>query len=245
METAVKKVLEYIATMFCAERAYVFQFYGKYYSNTAEWCKEGIMPEIDNLQNIPIGDDQVWLDELQTHKKLVINDVEELKDTFPTGYDLLIHQGIRNIVWVPLIKNGEVYGSLGLDNQDLEMAEVAVPFLQTIQYFLSLSMQRNENENEKMLFELSQIDRLTSFYNRNRFIQDVSELKESRGSVGVVYLDINGLKEINDSFGHDAGDKLIKGCAGVMKNSTASKRLYRIGGDEFVIIYTDITEEFF
>ncbi|WP_270814696.1 sensor domain-containing diguanylate cyclase [Hungatella effluvii] len=243
IETAVKKVLEYIGTMFCAERAYVFQFNGNYYSNTAEWCKEGIMPEIDNLQDIPIGDYQVWLDELQTHKKLVINDVEELKETFPTGYDLLIHQGIRNIVWVPLIKNGEVYGSLGLDNQDLEMAEVAVPFLQTIQYFLSLSMQRNENE--KMLFELSQIDRLTSFYNRNCFIQDVSELKESRGSVGVVYLDINGLKEINDSFGHDAGDKLIKGCADVIKNNAASKRLYRIGGDEFVIIYTDITEELF
>lgn len=243
IETALKKVLEYIGTLFCAERAYVFLFHGSYYSNTAEWCKEGIMPEIDNLQDIPIGDYQVWLDELQTHKKLVINDIEELKDTFPTGYDLLIHQGIRNIVWVPLIKNGEVYGSLGLDNQDLEMAEVAVPFLQTIQYFLSLSIQRNENE--KMLFELSQIDHLTSFYNRNRFIQDVSELKESKGSVGVVYLDINGLKEINDSFGHDAGDKLIKGCADVMKNSAASKHLYRIGGDEFVIIYTDITEEFF
>ena len=65
-----------------------------------------------------------------------------------------------------------VYGTIGLDNQDLGMAEIAVPFLQTVQYFLSLTMQRNENE--KMLFELSQIDRLTSFYNRNRFIQDLS-----------------------------------------------------------------------
>lgn len=101
-------------------------------------------------------------------------------------------------------------------------------------------MQRNENE--KMLFELSQIDRLTSFYNRNRFIQDVSELKERKASVGVVYLDINGLKETNDSFGHDAGDKLIKACADIMKKSAASKNLYRIGGDEFVIIYLDIAK---
>ena len=120
------------------------------------------------------------------------------------------------------------------------MAEIAVPFLQTVQYFLSLTMQRNENE--KMLFELSQIDRLTSFYNRNRFIQDVSELKERKASVGVVYLDINGLKETNDSFGHDAGDKLIKACADIMKKSAASKNLYRIGGDEFVIIYLDIAK---
>ena len=185
----------YIGTLFSAERSYVFRFHDQYYSNIAEWCKEGVLPQIDNLQNIPIGDYQVWLDELDKHKKLVINDIEEIKDTFPKGYELLVQQGIRNIIWVPMMKNGKVNGSIGLDNQDLGLAEVAVPFLQTIQYFLSLTMQRNENET--MLFEMSQIDRLTSFYNRNRFIQDVSELKECKESVGVVYLDINGLKEIN------------------------------------------------
>lgn len=95
-----------------------------------------------------------------------------------------------------------------MDNQDLEIAETAAPFMLTIQYFLSLAMQRNENE--KMLLELSQIDKLTSFYNRNRYIQDVSEFKKYQDSVGVLYLDINGLKEINDSLGHDAGDDLIK-----------------------------------
>ena len=240
IENAITKVLEYIGKLFLAERSYVVLFHDNYYSNIAEWCKEGILPEIDNLQNIPIGDYQVWLDELEKHKKVVINDVEEIKDSFHVGYELLTQQGIRNIIWVPLIKNGTVNGTIGLDNQDLGMAEIAVPFLQTVQYFLSLTMQRNENE--KMLFELSQIDRLTSFYNRNRFIQDVSELKERKASVGVVYLDINGLKETNDSFGHDAGDKLIKACADIMKKSAASKNLYRIGGDEFVIIYLDIAK---
>ena len=63
--------------------------------------KEGVLPQIDNLQNIPIGDYQVWLDELDKHKKLVINDIEEIKDTFPKGYELLVQQGIRNIIWVP------------------------------------------------------------------------------------------------------------------------------------------------
>lgn len=243
IENAITKVLQYIGTLFSAERSYVFLFHDQYYSNIAEWCKEGIEPQIDNLQNIPLGDYQVWLDELDRNKKMVINDVEEIRETFPTGYELLTQQGIRNIVWVPIMKNGKVNGSIGLDNQDLGMAEAAVPFLQTIQYFLSLTMQRNENE--KMLFEMSQIDRLTSFYNRNRFIQDVSELKESKDSVGVVYLDINGLKEINDSFGHDTGDKMIKECADIMRSSVSSKHLYRIGGDEFVIIYVDITKESF
>lgn len=77
----------------------------------------------------------------------------------------------------------------------------------------------------KMLFDLSQIDRLTSFYNRNRFIQDVSGLKERQKSAGVVYLDINGLKEVNDSLGHDAGDRLIKECADTIKSTAASEHL--------------------
>lgn len=58
----------------------------------------------------------------------MINDVEEIKDSFHVGYELLTQQGIRNIIWVPLIKNGTVNGTIGLDNQDLGMAEIAVPF---------------------------------------------------------------------------------------------------------------------
>lgn len=243
IEVAINKVLEYIGKLFWAERAYVFLFHDNYYSNIAEWCKEGISPEINNLQNIPLEDYQIWVDELDKQKKVVINDIEEIKDTFPTGYKLLFRQGIRNIVWIPLIKDGKVSGLIGLDNQELSMAETAVPFLQTVQYFLSLTMQRNENE--KKLFELSQIDKLTSFYNRNRFIQDVSEFKECKSSIGVVYLDINGLKETNDCFGHDAGDKLIQECASVMKARVSSKHIYRIGGDEFVILYVNIAKELF
>lgn len=241
IKTAMTKVLAHIGNLFSAERAYIFILHDKYYSNVAEWCREGISPEINNLQNIPLEDYQIWLDLFKTQKSIIINDVQELKDTFPTGYKLLSSQGIRNIIWVPLMMGEKIHGSLGLDNQDLNLAEAAVPFLQTIQYFLSLTLERNENE--ETLFELSQIDKLTSFYNRNRFIQDVAEFVKRNHSVGVIYLDINGLKEINDSFGHDAGDKLLKECAAIIKDASSSDYLYRIGGDEFVVIYLDITEE--
>lgn len=58
----------------------------------------------------------------------------------------------------------------------------------------------------------------------------------------MAYLDTNGLKEINDSFGHDTGDKMIKKRTDIVKNSVDLKHLYRIGGDEFVIIYMDTIE---
>lgn len=242
-DLAINRVLALIGELFSAERAYVFKFHGEYYSNIAEWCKEGVTPEIDNLQNIPLDDYKEWLEELEKNKKVIINDVEELKDTVPLGYELLSKQNIRNLVWVPLIKDGKVIGSFGLDNQDLDLAEIAIPFLQTVQYFLTLTMQRNENE--KKLYEMSQIDKLTSFFNRNRFIHDLAKFEKHKEPFGVIYLDVNGLKEINDSFGHDAGDQLIKECADIMSSRHLSKYLYRIGGDEFVIIFMNITEEGF
>ena len=60
----------------------------------------------------------------------------------------------------------------------------------------------------------------------------------------MVYFDINGLKEVNDSRGHSAGDLLIKNAArNIAKGFNGDT--YRIGGDEFVVIKTDVEKEDF
>ena len=100
-------------------------------------------------------------------------------------------------------------------------------------------------ENEQLLNQLSYIDKLTSFYNRNRYIQFINELRDSSYSIGIIFLDVNGLKETNDNFGHDSGDKLLTTCARIIRENTNSDNLYRIGGDEFVVIYLKISKENF
>ena len=58
-------------------------------------------------------------------------------------------------------------------------------------------------------------------------------------------LDLNGLKRVNDSYGHVAGDELICAAADCMKNSfNEYGKVYRVGGDEFVVIITEKTEQF-
>lgn len=240
---AITNVLKQIGTMFCAERAYIFIFEEPYFSNIAEWCKDGISPQIDNLQNIPQTDYAVWIKDLERHECIIIDDIQELKETFPSGYRLLTEQGIKNIIWIPLERDEQVTGCIGLDNHEQTMSQAAIPFLQTVQYFIALAMQRSEDE--KNLFELSHLDKLTSFYNRNSFIEDTEDIENHDTSIGIVYLDINGLKETNDLFGHAAGDELLKTCADIIRSSSSSEALYRVGGDEFVIIYQDIDEATF
>ena len=58
----------------------------------------------------------------------------------------------------------------------------------------------------------------------------------------MAFIDVNGLKEINDRFGHDAGDKLLQTGAAIMQSSVTKGNLYRVGGDEFVVICLDVEE---
>ena len=240
---AITDVLQRVGELFFADRAYIFLFQDDRFSNIAEWCGEGVEAEIDNLQNLPKSDFGLWFDLLSKQDKILIPDVKKLKETMPKGYELLDGQGIHSTLWVPLEKDNELNGCIGLDNYDIRLVDSAVPFLQTIQYFITLAMQRNENE--KTLFELSYMDKLTTFFNRNRYMQDISELEKSHEPTGVVYLDVNGLKEVNDRYGHDRGDSLLKTFADIVKNTFEEGNMYRIGGDEFVIICTNISEPAF
>ena len=231
-------VLEQVGKLFSAGRAYVFQFQGESFSNTAEWCAQGVEPQIHNLQNLPQTEFTMWFDIFRSQENLLIADVEDLKGTMIQGYELLAAQGIERAVLVPLEREGKVDGCIGLDNPPREHLENAAAFLQTLRYFLMLAIRRSEDE--KLLSKLSYHDVLTSFYNRNRYIQDVNGLTGQSVPVGVIYLDVNGLKEVNDHFGHAAGDRVLTRCAQTIRRICKKGSFYRIGGDEFVIIYTGI-----
>lgn len=82
----------------------------------------------------------------------------------------------------------------------------------------------------------------TSLYNRNKYIQVVDSAQgKTVKSTGVAYIDINGLKQTNDSCGHEAGDKLIVN-TGQSIIDVLPENAYRVGGDEFVIICFDMEE---
>ena len=83
------------------------------------------------------------------------------------------------------------------------------------------------------LAEMASIDPLTGLNNR-RIIQHI------RKCDGVIMMDIDNFKGINDSYGHDIGDLALKAVAKVIKNSIRiSDYAFRFGGDEFTIAFTD------
>lgn len=95
-----------------------------------------------------------------------------------------------------------------------------------------------EKKQEEMLIRKSQTDELTGLLNRRAYEEDIYEHNDIPEERFVyVSLDVNGLKVVNDTNGHMAGDELIIGACQCMKKSLGSYgKLYRVGGDEFVAI---------
>lgn len=80
------------------------------------------------------------------------------------------------------------------------------------------------------------IDSLTGLLNRNCFEQTIENLdKNEYRNVACVYIDANGLHNINNRFGHEAGDNMLKAIAQALQSKFGSDKTYRIGGDEFVV----------
>jgi len=81
-------------------------------------------------------------------------------------------------------------------------------------------------------------DSLTGLYNRISFEQEMQRLdREKFLSVGIIVCDVDGLKLVNDTLGHNAGDKILKTATDILKNSFREKDIIaRIGGDEFAIL---------
>lgn len=111
-------------------------------------------------------------------------------------------------------------------------------------YELLTSESRIRAQKEQLQF-MSYKDMLTTLYNRNKYLEVVKPVEnEKMPCTGVTYIDINGLKQTNDVYGHDAGDKLIVSVAQAIID-VLPENAYRVGGDEFVIICRDVDEKTF
>lgn len=99
-------------------------------------------------------------------------------------------------------------------------------------------------ELEKKLRYYSYYDAMSGVYNRNAFIQEAKALGSEKTGIAVILCDIDGLKLINDTLGHNKGDQLIRATAEILTTvCSAIGRVYRMGGDEFLVLSPTVATE--
>ena len=96
-----------------------------------------------------------------------------------------------------------------------------------------------EKEEALHLMKMSYSDELTGVLNRNALENGGAAVFRPGASAAVVSVDVNGLKQVNDLFGHSEGDRLIVGAATVLAHVFRHDRVYRTGGDEFLVLLSD------
>lgn len=234
-------LMEYLGKALGGERTYIFEKNEKGYDdNTYEWTANGVTPEKDGLQGLPPEICAGWYRKFLTSQHVVIEDLEDIREEDPLIYATLKGQNIHSLVVVPLFDDGRAIGFYGIDNPPANMLDYASNMLQIMAHFIVSSLKRRN-----LLQELQRIgyyDQLTKFGNRYAMQEFIDGIQPGQ-SVGIVYCDVTGLKRVNDTEGHKAGDQLIVNCCDCMRKVFGEHNLFRIGGDELLVICVQIDEK--
>lgn len=241
------QVLLGILKFYDGARSYVFEFDWNTgnASNTYRVCADNVSSDIENLKDVPLITFDTLIRSFERGESVfVIDDIEALSNTSirQIEYVMLKNQNVKSLIAVPIRYNGILHGFIGVDmpKQNKENSE----FLINLIYFIWNEMDKRKLNDE--LNKLSFTDFLTQFYNRNaynEFLRKASESPEKK--TGVIFADLNSLKYMNDNFGHEYGDKMLKYMADTIREYFSNDKVFRISGDEFVIVCRDCTQSAF
>jgi diguanylate cyclase (GGDEF)-like protein len=240
-KSSIEVLMEYLGKSIKSERVYIFEVKpDNTVDNTYEWCANDITPQKDNLVGVPISDVSFWFERFRENKNVIINDIEDTKFSDPVMYDYLKPQDIKSLMVTPLIYNNDIIGFYGVDNPPVgSMNNVASLFMIMGHFIVALLRRR---DLFKRLETLSFYDALTGFRNRHAMEECISTICPGE-SIGLVYCDVMGLKKVNDTEGHHAGDALLVRATECIKKSFSEHFCFRIGGDEFLVLCEDIAED--
>jgi diguanylate cyclase (GGDEF)-like protein/PAS domain S-box-containing protein len=167
-----------------------------------------------------------------TLKHLLENETEEAE---------LIAQTHKRSIFIPLQPHKKRDGT----TIDVEIS--AGPLTLKGKHFVTMMVRdiTSRVQAEEKLRYLSTHDSLTGLYNRNFFETEVQRLEGGRQfPISIFVADLDGLKSINDTLGHPAGDALLRSTAKVLLDSFRSEDIIaRLGGDEFAVLLPDMDED--
>ena len=142
-DQSLEVLLEHLGKALNGERTYIFeQNEAGGDDNTYEWAADGVEPEKESLQNVPPEVCASWYRKFSVGKHIVIESLEDIRETDPLQYENLKRQGVHSLVVVPLYDGERIIGFYGVDNPPVRSLEYTSNMLQTAAYFIVSSLKR-------------------------------------------------------------------------------------------------------
>lgn len=233
-----QKMLAHIGRSLQAERVLIFEEQGSRVSATYEWHQEDLQPVAHTVQHIPINSLRPLYAKFDTKQMAIIEDVQSFLRDNP-GFTPYI-SGVRRLVSGHLTQSGRSLGFTEVINPSALAFKSAGLLLSTLTLFLA-SMLRNR-DTFRSLERLSTTDQLTGAGNRRGFTEYIRAVPDGI-FLAFIFGDLNGLKRINDTQGHEAGDHLLQQAVRHMKALSGDNAVFRMGGDEFMVIARNASEQ--
>lgn len=191
---------------------------------------------------------RTWKDTIGDSTCVIISDKQDmdwLGSVNPVWHASLTTAGVKSIVLFPLNYNNQTFGYIWATDFNVENAVKIKETLELATFFIA-----SEIANFKLLEKLellSSTDILTGVKNRNMMNTVIADIVAGKIKLkapsSVVFADLNGLKFVNDTKGHKAGDELLKTAASILKSTFPDGDVFRAGGDEFVVFVSGMPEK--
>lgn len=239
-DKAFDRFLEKLGKYYRADRAYIYKmdFDSKLAHNAYEWCAPHVRDRKKKLKNLPVDVLSKWIEKFERDGEFYISSLTEEMVGNGELREILERQGTESLMLAPLYIDKEMAGFLALDDPSINTDRLTL--LQATTSFVAEEMKKYELIQE--LEYVCHTDLLTRIPNRNQYREDLHYYEMNPPeSIGVIYIDINGLKLLNDSFGHKYGDRILVTVADILKQ-LGRNHVYRVGGDEFVVLLEGIAK---
>ena len=190
---------------------------------------------------------RTWKETIGDSTCVIINDKQDmdwLGTVNPIWHASLTSAGVVSIVLFPLNYNNKTLGYMWATNFNVENTVKIKETLELATFFIA-----SEISNHLLLKKLelmSSTDMLTGVKNRNSMNTVIGDILSGKicykYPYSVIFADLNRLKWVNDTKGHEAGDMLLKAAACILEKTFPEGDVFRVGGDEFVVLASGLCD---
>ncbi|ABX32466.1 diguanylate cyclase with GAF sensor [Petrotoga mobilis SJ95] len=262
LKVSSEKILDQIAEIMQKNMGYAYVLISlfNYQNNKVEriahrGLKEEMFEKIKG-QEVPISEVLKFMDEKYNYKDTYfIPHADKISETYtyqPRDEVSIDYLEDNQNLWDPddllLLalrdERNNIIGYISLDSPEnnLRPSKEELNILSVFAQLVSLALEHSQKFME--IRDQAERDSLTGLFNHSKLFSDLEDFEKNEEKICAVFIDLDDFKDINDKYGHKFGDDVLVKFSQLILNTVRNKdRVYRYGGDEFVILFTGISTE--